>query len=271
MNIFFLSLFICAVAVPIAKAPVPEAKPSIVKMDTDPSVHLSMLEKFKKDPKGFVAQMSDADPDTLRTILGLLNDLLTTSNDRETHLSGNLDTAESELDAANGAVIAAEGVLSGAEQDQTDANVAVAAATGDLADKRDAQGVAQTQKNDAQESYDDAIGSLDDEQEVLKKVIAILTELLGKQPEVFVKELTAYWDRGICGPFGEDNNWNLCGQSNFAHGNGQVGCQDNISVDTSVCSSGSASRAYTKGNGVDGSYVDSNGCGYWYFTVYHCT
>lgn len=189
MNIFFLSLLIGALSLPIDKLPetdVPMAKteakaPIVAKPDLS---HLSMLEKFKRDPKYFVSQMSEADPGTLRTILGLLNDMLTTSEDRELHLHGNWDTAQEELDVANADVIEAEGVLSGAQQDQANADIALAAADADLGAKRDVQSGAQTEKNDAQTAYDDAIPSLDDEQAVLQNVISILTELLDKQPDI---------------------------------------------------------------------------------------
>merc|ERR1719150_493609 len=164
---------------PMAKAKTPIAEAHEAKPDLS---HLSMLQKFKHDPKYFVSQMSEADPRTLRTILGLLNDMLTTSEDRELHLHGNWDTAQNELDVANADVIAAEGVLSGAVQDQTDADTTLAAADADLIAKRDVQTVAQTEKDDAQTAYDDAIDSLDDEQAVLQNVISILSELLAKQP-----------------------------------------------------------------------------------------
>jgi len=42
-------------------------------------------------------------------------------------------------------------------------------------------------------------------------------------------------------------------------------------VSTNVCASGSASLFDVKGDGTDASYVDANGCQFWYFAEWHCT
>merc|ERR1712038_915562 len=86
------------------------------------------------------------------------------------------------------------------------------------------------------------------------------------EPIPLQQELTAYWDKNTCGPFGEDANWNRCGANSFD------GCVDSqeIQVSTTHCATGSAVLFETKGNGTSGSYVDAYGCEYSYFATWHC-
>jgi len=72
--------------------------------------------------------------------------------------------------------------------------------------------------------------------------------------------LQAYWDSGICGAHGEDNNWGWCGNQNF-------NCQQ--SVQTSRCPSGTAVLAYVHGDGTAASYITA-GCEYFYMAQYRC-
>jgi hypothetical protein len=75
--------------------------------------------------------------------------------------------------------------------------------------------------------------------------------------------LTAYWDMGRCGPFGDDRNMDWCS------GNPKV-CQSEVSVSTSVCSSGAAELTSFQGTGNWGS-VTIDGCKYGFYAQYACT
>jgi len=172
MNFVFLSIFVCVF---IAKAdPI-----SILQ----PIKQMSLLEKFKADPKAFVSQLSEADPQVLRQILTLLDGLLTTSENREGELVDNLNQKQSALNDANGRVVAAQGVLDQALLDQTAADAAVIAATADVAAQTVEQNQAIIERDDAQQEHDSEIDSLNDEQAVLRQVIDILTNLLGQQQQ----------------------------------------------------------------------------------------
>jgi hypothetical protein len=74
--------------------------------------------------------------------------------------------------------------------------------------------------------------------------------------------LTAYWDAGACGPFGDDYNWGWCGATSFN------GCQ--TEVVTSLCPSGKARLQSAQGDGTCCSSIHINGCNYAYFAQYEC-
>jgi len=143
-----------------------------------------MGEKYKANPNAFISEMSKADPLVLKQIISLLEGLLTTSEDREGELVDNLDQKQTALDDANGRLVAAQTVLSQATAAQAAADAAVIAANDDLAAKHAEQGVAQTERDDAQQQHDSEIDSLNDEQAVLRQVIDILQNLLDMQPTV---------------------------------------------------------------------------------------
>ena len=66
----------------------------------------------------------------------------------------------------------------------------------------------------------------------------------------------AYWDHGICGPEGEDANWELCGTR-------AKNCPDTIAA--SECSDGKAYRKVWHD-----SEITIDGCGYVYYAEYYC-
>lgn len=143
--------------------------------------HSSVLVQFRKNPSAFVAQMSKANPDTLREVLGLLRGLLSTSDDRENHLITTLDGANNELNSANGDVADAQTVLSDAQTDLGNAENAVVGAESDLGEKEAVAAQKLTEKNDAQSNHDAEIDSLNEEQAMITEVIEILEDLLGRQ------------------------------------------------------------------------------------------
>jgi hypothetical protein len=149
----------------------------------------SVLMQFRNNPAAFISAMSKADPNTLREVLSLLNQLLTTSQEREDELIDFLNQKIAELGSADDAVASAQGVLDDAvaaqavaEHNLRTSQANVASAEADLANKVDVQNNKQTEKNDAQANHDASIDTLNDEQAVLTQVIEILTDLLGRQP-----------------------------------------------------------------------------------------
>jgi len=79
-------------------------------------------------------------------------------------------------------------------------------------------------------------------------------------------KLTAYYDYGLCGPHGDDYNWDWCQKQSFQ-------CAEKVS--TALCTSGKAKLVKTYGNG--GSSDPSNpwninigGCDYAYYAQYAC-
>lgn len=75
------------------------------------------------------------------------------------------------------------------------------------------------------------------------------------------QELTAYWDMGTCGPYGDDHNKDYCPGNQ---------CPAQVSVSTSVCSSGTADLRSFQGTGGEGSTTIDN-CKYGFFAQYECT
>jgi predicted nucleic acid-binding Zn-ribbon protein len=162
----------------------------------------SILDKVIGDPKQFVAEIQNLDPTALRTIITLLEDLLTTSEEREDALNNAVSDADNAVsDAANG-VADAEDVLTGKQQGVADAEAhltttqeqaaaAVEAAEAALAAAQQAETEAQgslndakadhTQKVDAKSDAEDSLAGevdgLNHEQQVLREVIAILENL----------------------------------------------------------------------------------------------
>jgi len=143
----------------------------------------SVLLQFKKNPIAFVSAMSKADPETLRTVLGLLRQLLDTSNTRETQLTNILNTKIAELGDADSDVADAQTTLNSANTALSAAQAAVVAAEADLAAKNVVRATKATEKNDAQDNHDAEIDSLNNEQAMLVQVIEILEDLLGRQSQ----------------------------------------------------------------------------------------
>jgi len=159
---------------------------------------MNFLETIKADPKKFVSEAEKLDPAALQNVIGLLEDLLLSSQAREDHLVGELDAANTALDAANGEVINAEDALATA-QARTGAAIAAvtvasdaldvannekaaadaneAAVSADLEAKRDTHAQKATAVATAQTAHDDEIDSLNNEQQILQQVIDMLNGL----------------------------------------------------------------------------------------------
>ena len=69
-------------------------------------------------------------------------------------------------------------------------------------------------------------------------------------------EVLSYWDEGVCGPDGNDANWEWCEQT-------QGSCKE--SIFTSKCPSGAAKLQEFRKD------YELNGCKYFYRAIYVCT
>ena len=84
-------------------------------------------------------------------------------------------------------------------------------------------------------------------------------------PECLIDTIIAYWDRGSCGPNGDDFNWDWCDRNRGGP------CKKDVS--TNKCPSGTASLQKVYGNqhltGYSTQY-QVNGCGFAYYAIYYC-
>jgi len=165
----------------------------------------SILDKVVGDPKQFVAEMLNLDPTALRTIISLLEDLLTTSEERETSLNDAVSNADNAVSDAANRVADADDVLTDKKQGVADATAhltttqqeaaaAIEEAQAELAAAQQAESEAQGGLDAAKEDHSARVGDkegaeanlageiqgLNHEQQVLRDVIAILEDLHGK-------------------------------------------------------------------------------------------
>lgn len=159
---------------------------------------MGFLQTIEADPKKFVSEAEQLDPAALANVIGLLEELLLSSQTREDHLVGELQDANDALDVANNHVLDAEDdlvaaqdrttaaiaavssanqVLSDAQQEQTAAEAAQAAVEADLDAKRQVHTQKQTEQGNAQTAHDDEIASLNNEQQIIQEVIDMLKGL----------------------------------------------------------------------------------------------
>lgn len=144
----------------------------------------SFLDTIKVDPKKFVSETQKLDPESVRNIVSLLEELLKSSKDRESDLRDFLDKAIAGVDDAQVQVDdAAAGVL-GAETGLMNAQAAQTAAQESLDTKQGELQVANANleakvevKDNAQMAHDSEIDSLNEEQNVLQQVIDMLNGL----------------------------------------------------------------------------------------------
>jgi len=207
----------------------------------------SLLLQFKKNPIAFVSAMSKADPAVLREVLGLLNQLLDTSNTRETQLTTILNTKIAELGDAESDVADAVVTLNDANTTLGAAQAGVVSAEADLAAKNAVRATKETEKNDAQVNHDAEIDSLNTEQAMLQQVIEILEDLLGRQATSDHELLTEtndhkYFKVQVSGVMSSDAIARACEAAGYkALCSGPSGCQYNdenclITADAASCS-----------------------------------
>jgi len=133
----------------------------------------NLLSELKSDPKKFVAEVSNLNPDDIKHIVSLLEALLEQSEDRETELDTDLSNKNTALADADTAVTEAKKVLAAEELEVT-------AAKADVAAKETAHGERLTEKETSQQNHDDEVPGLNDEQKVLRDVIDLLMGLHSK-------------------------------------------------------------------------------------------
>merc|ERR1712165_691923 len=137
------------------------------------------LSEIKSNPKKFMSEAQKLDPGSVAEVISLLEALLESSRTRENDLLTDMNNKQEALDNSNNALISAEDAL-----DQ--ANAALAneqAARDDHTAKTDEHGA-------AEQLYNDEIGGLDDEQQVLEQVIAMMQGLLEEAPSPSPPQIT---------------------------------------------------------------------------------
>merc|ERR1719150_900346 len=170
---------------------------------------MNVLAEIRSNPQKFISEVQNLDPVALRHIINLLEDLLANSEAREAHLDADLENKKAALSGADGDVVDAEDVLDDANQAVADAQTvvgekedlvtqaegAVAAAQGvlgekqgdvtaaesDLAAKKEVHKTKKAEKEASEEAHNAEVPDLNDEQSVLRDVIAILEDLHGRQ------------------------------------------------------------------------------------------
>jgi len=140
-----------------------------------------LLESIKSNPAEFVSEMQQLDPTALKNVIALLEGLLATSEARETTLIDELGAANTALDAAGVDVVQKEDAKNSADQAVADAQQVAAAASTDLDNARSHRADKQDVKDAAQTAHDDELPDLNNEQQVLRDVIAMLQALPGGQ------------------------------------------------------------------------------------------
>jgi len=168
---------------------------------------LGNIVKNSNSTKSFVEALSEADPDKVREIIALLEQLAAASLSKK----GDLETAVSD---AGTALAAAESSLNHANQEVVDADSAVADATYNLgtaqanlaqaeADKVEAEGTkvdkeavaataesnrdtAQTAKDTADKALEDQGPGYDDEHAIIFQVIQMLKDLIGEKGGYYI-------------------------------------------------------------------------------------
>merc|ERR1719273_2410643 len=171
--------------------------------------NMNFLAEIKSNPQKFISEVQNLDPVALRHIINLLQNLLDASNAREAELDADLETKKAALSGADGDVVDAEDVLDDANQAVADAQTvvsekedlvtqaegAVAAAQGvlgekqgeatasesDLVQKKEVHKAKKAAKEASEEAHNAEVPDLNDEQQTLVDVIAILEDLHGRQ------------------------------------------------------------------------------------------
>jgi len=138
----------------------------------------SLVESLKRDPLSFVEAFAQADPDKVNEIIDLLENLAAASLSNKEDLVSKKESADTALNTA-------QGNLDTANQNQIDAEKTLQTATTDNDAAAEAQRNAQSVKDAAQVTKNDADSNLaaqgpglDDEHAVIQQVIQLLRGLL---------------------------------------------------------------------------------------------
>merc|ERR1712141_96852 len=114
---------------------------------------------------------SKADPDAVQSIIDMLEELIADNENTVSDILQRVDDTAQALNAASAQVVADEDALGSAQGDEASAELA-------LSEAETAEASAETAKTEAQGVYDGEIDTLNNEQQVLREVIALLESLL---------------------------------------------------------------------------------------------
>jgi len=131
----------------------------------------SSVTQIIKNPKKFIAEMSKADPDAVQNIIDMLEQLIADNENTVSAILQHVDDTAQALNDASAQVVADEDALGSAQGDEASAELA-------LSEAETAEASAETAKTEAQGVYDGEIDTLNNEQQVLREVIALLESLL---------------------------------------------------------------------------------------------
>merc|ERR1712038_1637495 len=130
----------------------------------------SSVTQIIKNPKKF-AEMSKADPGAVQNIIDMLEQLIADNENTVSAILQHVDDTAQALNDASAQVVADEAALGSAQGDEASAELA-------LSEAETAEASAETAKTEAQGVYDGEIDTLNNEQQVLREVIALLESLL---------------------------------------------------------------------------------------------
>jgi len=160
------------------------------------------LSEIKSNPKKFMSEAQNLDPGSVSEVIALLEALLESSRSRENDLLTDMNNAQDALDNSNNELVAAEDALDQANNDLANAENAQANAVANEAAARDDHTAKTGDHDAASQLYNEEIGSLDDEQQVLEQVIAMMNGLLEDAPTASPPQLSEQNTRDACAALG---------------------------------------------------------------------
>jgi len=165
------------------------------------------LSEIKTNPKKFMSEAQNLDPASVAEVISLLEALLESSRTRENDLLTDMNNKQEALDNSNNALISAEDALDQANAALANAETAQANAAANEQAARDDHTAKTDEHGAAEQLYNDEIGGLDDEQQVLEQVIAMMQGLLEEAPSPSPPQLTEQSARDACAAWG--GSWSV--------------------------------------------------------------
>jgi len=137
--------------------------------------------------KSLVDDLSEADPAKVKEIIVLLEKLVSETETVRQTLQAAVASADEAFGIADTNLVNAIKTLSDANKAVVAADQAVVDATSDKGDAEIAHASAVASKNTADDNWADQSGALDDEEELIKKVIEMLETLLPEKKSIYVE------------------------------------------------------------------------------------
>jgi len=176
-----------------------------------------------------MSEAQNLDPASVAEVISLLEALLESSRTHENDLLTDMNNKQDALDNSNNALISAQDALDQANAALANAETAQANAAANEQAARDDHTAKTDEHGAAEQLYNDEIGGLDDEQQVLEQVIAMMQGLLEEAPSPSPPQITeqraiekceswdgpwsVVWNSGralICATVSAGNNCNQC-------------------------------------------------------------